>query len=98
MPKNADTRDTENKRLCTGFMKLLFPHVRRSEDVNVEEFNQYCLDQQSNAVLRLSLVLLMRVQGKDIPDIKLSSPRIDVNENCDMPFVRYKIRKGSYCS
>ncbi|MDR2266195.1 MAG: BREX system Lon protease-like protein BrxL [Christensenellaceae bacterium] len=40
----ADTRDTEAvKRIATGYLKLLFPNVRRPEDITPHDFNQYCL-------------------------------------------------------
>ncbi|MDR0697371.1 MAG: BREX system Lon protease-like protein BrxL [Christensenellaceae bacterium] len=45
VPAKADTRDTEAvKRLATGFLKLLFPHVRRSEQISEKDFKKYCLD------------------------------------------------------
>lgn len=41
----ADVRDsTAIKRIATGYMKLLFPHWQRVEDVNPEEFENYCLN------------------------------------------------------
>lgn len=43
-PSNADKRHmTAIKRLCTAFMKLLFPHVQSPEDISREEFEDYCL-------------------------------------------------------
>jgi ATP-dependent Lon protease len=43
-PATADTRDTEAvKRIATAFLKLLFPHVRSPKDINVREFQIYCL-------------------------------------------------------
>jgi ATP-dependent Lon protease len=44
LPKGADTRDTEAvKRICTAYLKLLFPNVRSAEDITVPEFKRYCL-------------------------------------------------------
>lgn len=41
---NADMRDFNAvKRITTAYMKLLFPHWTQREDVNIEEFNNYCL-------------------------------------------------------
>ena len=41
----ADVRDSKAiKRVATGYMKLLFPHWQRLEDVNKEEFELYCLN------------------------------------------------------
>ena len=43
-PASADTRDTEAVlRICTAYLKLLFPHVTSADKVNVEEFSFYCL-------------------------------------------------------
>jgi TIGR02688 family protein len=42
--KDADMRDFNAvKRVTTAYMKLLFPHVTKIEDVNLNEFNEYCL-------------------------------------------------------
>ena len=42
--RNADTRDFNAvKRIAVGYMKLLFPHWTHVADVNIEEFNTYCL-------------------------------------------------------
>lgn len=41
----ADVRDsTAIKRIATGYMKLLFPHWQRVEDVNTDEFENFCLN------------------------------------------------------
>jgi len=40
----ADVRDSNAiKRIATAYVKLLFPHWQNVEDVNVEEFQMYCL-------------------------------------------------------
>lgn len=42
--KNADMRDFNGvKHVAVGYMKLLFPHWTATEDVNLEEFDTYCL-------------------------------------------------------
>ena len=44
LPKDAATRDTEAvKRLCTAYLKLLFPDVKGAEDVDINEFEELCL-------------------------------------------------------
>lgn len=41
---NTDMRDAKAvKRIATAYMKLLFPHWRRMEDVDKEEFELFCL-------------------------------------------------------
>lgn len=44
MEEKADVRDTKAiKRIATAYMKLLFPQWKNVEDINMEEFNMYCL-------------------------------------------------------
>lgn len=41
---DADTRDSKAvKKVAVGYMKLLFPHWTRIEDVDLTEFEAYCL-------------------------------------------------------
>lgn len=43
-PPNADTRDTEAvMRICTAYLKLLFPHVTSPEKIESGSFVFYCL-------------------------------------------------------
>lgn len=42
--KNADTRDSKAvKKIAVGYMKLLFPHWTSIEDMDMEDFDRYCL-------------------------------------------------------
>ena len=44
LPKNAATRDTEAiKRICTAYLKLIFPNVVSAKAADPEEFYEYCL-------------------------------------------------------
>lgn len=41
----ADVRDSKAiKRIATAYMKLIFPHWRSISDVNLDEFEMYCLE------------------------------------------------------
>ena len=43
--EKADVRDsTAVKRIATGYIKLLFPHWQTIEDVDFDEFENYCLN------------------------------------------------------
>lgn len=69
---HPDTRDTEAiKRICTAFLKLLFPQVRSASDVNPFEFKRYCLDpaMDMRSVIKYQLGLLdpAEFEGKSIP-------------------------------
>jgi predicted ATP-dependent Lon-type protease len=42
--ESADTRDTNAiTKLCDGYLKLLFPHVKDIKDINKRDFEEYCL-------------------------------------------------------
>jgi len=75
-PKNADTRDTEAiKRICTAFMKLLFPNTRKIEDVDRESFLRYCLEPavEMRRVIKTQLGIIdSEFSGKDVPDIHIA--------------------------
>lgn len=78
IPPKADKRDlTAIKRLCTAFLKLLFPHVRCKADIDPEEFVKYCLDpaKEMRAIIKRQLCIVdpkeFDVLGKNtIPDIR----------------------------
>lgn len=74
-PKNADTRDTEAiKRICTALLKLIFPHVRKTADLNKYEFEQFCLKpaKEMRRVIKTQLGIIdAEFLGKDIPDITI---------------------------
>lgn len=60
-PKGADTRDTEAiLRICTAFIKLLFPHVTHPTKIDVAEFKRYCLRPaiQMRTIIRNQLQIL----------------------------------------
>lgn len=71
VPDGADTRDTEAvKRICTAYLKLLFPNVRQPSDISSEDFKRYCLDRarkmRDTIVYQLG-ILDKEYMGKDIP-------------------------------
>lgn len=44
VPRGADMRHTKAvKRVATAYLKLLFPHITSVEQLNLREFNVYCL-------------------------------------------------------
>ncbi|MGB9791712.1 MAG: BREX system Lon protease-like protein BrxL [Thermacetogeniaceae bacterium] len=74
VPRSADTRDTEAiKRICTGFLKLLFPHVKSVEDVDKEEFQIYCLEpaMQMRSIIKHQLHLMDSEYKDALPEIKV---------------------------
>ena len=44
IPNGADMRHTKAvKRTATAYLKLLFPHVKSSEQIDKSDFNAFCL-------------------------------------------------------
>lgn len=78
LPPKCDQRDlTAIKRLCTAFLKLIFPNATRREDIAAEDFIKYCLEPAKNmrAVIKKQLCIIdpkeFNVPGKrDIPNIQ----------------------------
>lgn len=72
VPDHADTRDTEAvKRITTAYMKLLFPNVRSASDVDLREFQRYCLRPATKMryIIKKQLGILdIEFKGKEIPN------------------------------
>lgn len=76
-PSNADKRHiTAIKRLCTAFMKLLFPHVQSVNDIDVQDFIHYCLNpaMEMRGVIYKQLCIIdpkeYNVPSKKIPEVE----------------------------
>jgi len=75
-PSDADTRDTEAVlRLCTGYLKLFFPHYVHRDLVDTGEFYRYCLRPavMMRTIIRKQLQLLdpKEYGGKDVAAYEL---------------------------
>lgn len=75
LPANADTRDTEAvKRICTAYLKLLFPHVRSVSDIPARDFNWYCLRpaMEMRDIIRIQMGILdEKESGKSVPQFTI---------------------------
>lgn len=76
LPKNSATRDTEAiKRICTGYLKLLFPDATDVSKVDVALFETYCLKPalEMRGVIKTQLGIIDRGEfgGSVIPDITI---------------------------
>lgn len=61
-PSGADTRDTEAVlRLCTAYLKLLFPHVTDPDGIDKVEFMRYCL----RPAVQMRTVIRQQLQAID---------------------------------
>ncbi|HIP17367.1 MAG TPA: BREX system Lon protease-like protein BrxL [Methanothermococcus okinawensis] len=74
MPKNADTRDTKAiLRICTAYLKLLFPHVSEERDIDKKDFETYCLKPAINMrrIIKEQISLIDSEFSNTLPDIKV---------------------------
>lgn len=76
LPKNSATRDTEAiKRICTGYLKLLFPDATDVSNVDINLFETYCLKpaMEMRRVIKTQLGIIDRGEfgGSAIPDITI---------------------------
>lgn len=61
IPEKPDKRDlTAIKRLCTGFVKLLFPNAACKGDIPADEFIKYCLEpaKEMRSVIKKQLCVI----------------------------------------
>lgn len=74
LPEKADTRDTEAiRRICTAYMKLLFPHITDASEMSPFEFDSYCLQpaKEMRSIIRVQMGLVdSKKAGKTVPDIR----------------------------
>ena len=73
LPPKADLRDTEAiSRMCSAYLKLLFPNARPADDVNPFEFDCYCLQpamEMRSIIIYQKGLADPREAGKTAPDI-----------------------------
>lgn len=75
VPPKADQRDlTAIKRMCSAFLKLLFPHVKTKYDITPEDFVEYCLEpaKEMRAAIRSQLHIIdpKEFSNPEVPDIQ----------------------------
>ncbi|MFI3250955.1 MAG: BREX system Lon protease-like protein BrxL [Eubacteriales bacterium] len=82
VPPKADKRDlTAIKKLCTGFVKLLYPQASKKTDIPPEEFKKYCLEpaKEMRAVIKRQLCIIDPGQF-DVPE-KRFIPDVQYDES-----------------
>lgn len=79
LPDHPDTRDTEAvKRICTAYLKLLFPNVRSPKDISMHDFNLYCLRPacKMRGIIKTQLGILdVEYRGKNVPQYSVKDLR-----------------------
>jgi ATP-dependent Lon protease len=74
IPAKADTRDTTAvKRIATAYLKLLFPNVNDTTEIDKEDFNNYCLKPaiEKRKIIRSQIHLIDEEFSDEMPDIKV---------------------------
>lgn len=83
LPDHPDTRDTEAvKRICTAYLKLLFPNVRSPKDISMHNFNLYCLRPacKMRGIIKTQLGILdVEYKGKNVPQYAVKDLRNEDN-------------------
>ena len=74
IPKNADTRDTKAIiKMCSAYLKLLYPNVRTASDISPQEFNAMCFNPafEKRKIIRQQLAAIDREFSEYMPNIKV---------------------------
>lgn len=74
VPAKADTRDTTAvKRIATAYLKLLFPNVNDTSEIDKDDFNNYCLIPaiEKRQIIRRQIHLIDEEFSDEMPDIKI---------------------------
>lgn len=74
IPEKSDTRDvTGIKRLCSGYLKLLFPNVHSANDIDKSEFENFCLEPslEKRGVIRRQIHLIDHEFRENLPTIRV---------------------------
>ncbi|HQG40846.1 MAG TPA: BREX system Lon protease-like protein BrxL, partial [Spirochaetales bacterium] len=75
VPQKAYKRDLDAiTRLCTGFVKLLYPHAKTNADIPRDEFIKYCLEpaktMRQEIRNQLHLIAPKEYTDPDVPNIQ----------------------------
>ena len=77
VPQGADMRHTKAvKRIATAYLKLLFPHVTSIEQIDLNEFNVFCLRPA--------------IRRRDI--VRQQCSNIDAESSFSKPMPQYKVK------
>ena len=74
VPEKSDTRDTEAiKRICTAYMKLLFPNIKNPKNISSDDFKKYCLNPaiEMRSIIKIQMGILdpEEFAGKTVPNL-----------------------------
>ena len=72
-PPDSILKEDGIERICSAYMKLLFPHIRSAEDMSPFEFDSFCLQPalEMRSIIRVQMGLIdIKEAGKTVPDIR----------------------------
>jgi ATP-dependent Lon protease len=70
----SDLRDLKAvQKVATAYLKLLFPHITSSEELDISEFNQYCLEPaiKKRTIIRKQCHYIDKEFNINMPDIRV---------------------------
>lgn len=76
IPKDSDTRDTKAiLKIASGYLKLLFPHIKNDNDISQKEFDKYCLSpaMEMRKIIKNQISLIDDEFEPDLPNIKIKN-------------------------
>lgn len=74
IPPDSDTRDKNAiVKLCNGYLRLLFPHVKDVDGIDKRDFEEYCLKpaKEMRSIIKKQRSLIDSEVDENIPDIKV---------------------------
>lgn len=75
---DCDTRNFEAiKKICTAYLKLLFPHIKSADEIDVEEFKIYCLEPAIRG--RWGVLCQLRFLDEEYENVTM--PKIKIRES-----------------
>lgn len=77
VPDRSDTRDTEAiKRICSAYLKLLFPNVKHYDNTSSQDFKLFCLKpaMEMRSIIKIQLGILEpdEFRGKTVPELQVN--------------------------
>ncbi len=74
IPPDSDTRDKNAiVKLCNGYLRLLFPHVKDVDGIDKRDFEEYCLKpaKEMRSIIKKQRSLIDSEVDENIPDIRV---------------------------
>lgn len=80
VPQNSDTRDTKAvMKITTAYLKLLYPHINDSSEIDINEFKNFCLFPaiEKRRIIREQRSLIDSEVTSDMPNLTIKSKYVN---------------------